>query len=94
VTGPSEDLIATAFELSQRSPKEWGAFVMALEAYVADTVKKLVASEPATLSNFQGQAVQAQHIFNMLYNCRQTMQKAETMRSLKKPAENKSWPSK
>jgi len=89
----TEELVVAAFQLSKTCPREWEVFLKALDAYVAETVKKLVASEPATLSNYQGQAVQATHIFNLFADARKTVQNAERMRNLKKPAEKSQWPS-
>ena len=87
--GPTENVILAAFELSKAAPREWEQFLVAFDGYVADTVRRLMSSEPLTLSNYQGQAVQAQHVFHMLRDARKTLQTAE--RRTRKP-ENKSWP--
>lgn len=93
MAGKTEELIYAAFQLSTACPKEWEAFIGALDNYVGEAVKKLMSSEPATLSNFQGQAVQAQHIFHMLRDCRSTMQNAEKLRKAKPAVERTKWPS-
>ena len=92
-TTKTEELVVAAFQLSQACPREWATFMSALDHYVADTIKKLMTAEPPVLPNYQGQAVQAQHIFNVLADCRKTVQNAEAKRNARKP-ETSSWPSK
>jgi len=89
----TEGLVVTAFQLSSAAPREWEEFIKAFDAYVAEAVKKLVASEPATLSNFQGQAVQAQYIFNLLADARRTVENVERLRKAKPAIEKTPWPS-
>jgi hypothetical protein len=79
---PSELLQLAAFGLHQAAPREWQLFIDTFDVYVADTTKKLVAAEPQMLVNYQGQAVQAQHIFNLLNGAQKT---AEALRAKQKP---------
>lgn len=88
-----EELIIAAFRLSQAAPQEWGEFLQSLEAYAVRVNQQMLNAEPALLLNCQGQALQAQHILNMLTGARDTVRAAEKLRNARK-SENTQWPSK
>lgn len=89
----TEELVNAAFRLSQASPTLWLEFLEAFDGYVADTTKKLVSAEPVNLANYQGQAVQALHIFNLFADSRKTVQNAEAKRNARRSVESPPWPS-
>lgn len=89
----TERLIKAAAQLSNVASKEWEELLAALADYSVDLNRRMLAAESGMLANAQGQAVQADYIFNLLSDARRTTQTAEIRRNARPNNERKSWPS-